>query len=191
MKQCIIFMKQGFLLDLSARKRLEAWAALLILFVFIFFLTSLSYFFPNPNGLWGIFVRYHFEAMLLLAFGGIGMGAFSYYLFSGELQRTQHSLQHSTRLLLSFLNGDEKQCVQFLLEHGGRGFQSDLAKLPGMTRLKAHRIVSKLSERKIIQVHSNGKANLLYLSPEIQEGTQPFSNKPSTLTPEAHAPPSL
>lgn len=159
-------MKQSLLASVSMRKRMGIWLLFAILFLSVLTLTTISYFAPAQTGLVGLFVHYHFEAMILIGLLGIGIGAASFYLLGQELQATHETVQNQSALLLSFLTPLEKECVLFLVKNNGECFQSDLSSLPGMTRLKAHRIVGKLVERKIIHLSSHGKANQLTLAEE-------------------------
>ena len=146
------------LFALSARNRILVWGGLLVLFLIAVFVTIVSYAFPSQYGLVGFFTRYHFEAMLGIALGGVLIGALSFRLLSEQVQTTTHTLQHNTQLVLGLLNADEQACVEFMLQHNGKAFQHELARLPNMNRLKAHRIVTRLSERNVVEVESNGKA---------------------------------
>ncbi len=152
------------------RKRMGLWLVLSVLFLGVLTLTTISYFAPSSNGFIGFFVQYHFEAMVLIGLLGIGIGMASSYLLSKELQASHETVQSQSALLLSFLTPLEKECVLFLVQNNGETFQSDLSRLSGMTRLKAHRIVSKLHERKIIHISSHGKANKIVLSEEWKNG---------------------
>lgn len=162
-------MKQSFLTSVSMRKRLGIWLVFAVLFLSVLTLTTISYFAPAQNGLVGLFVHYHFEAMVLIGLLGIGIGAASFYLLGQQLQATQEKVQNQSTLLLTFLNPLEKECILFLVKNNGECFQSDLSTLSGMTRLKAHRIVAKLHERKIIHLSSHGKANKLVLADEWKQ----------------------
>jgi uncharacterized membrane protein len=95
------------------------------------------------------------------------IGASSFYLFSTELAEKDKNLQLNTQLLLSFLNEEERECVKFLIDHNGQAYQYELSKLSGMTRLKAHRLVMRLKDRKIIHVHELGKVNVIVLNPSL------------------------
>ncbi len=159
-------MKRTLLFSVSMRKRMGIWLVFAALFLGVLTLTTISYFAPSQNGLVGLFVQFHFEAMILIGLLGIGIGMASFYLLSQELQASQQTVQNQSALLLSFLNPLEKECVLFLVKNNGVSYQSNLSMLPGMTRLKAHRIVAKLHERKIIHISSHGKANQLTLSDE-------------------------
>lgn len=163
-------MKQTFFSAVSMRKRLGIWLVFAVLFLGVLTLTTISYFTPAQNGVVGLFVHYHFEAMVLIGLLGIGIGAASFYLLGQELQASQEKVQNQSALLLTFLTPLEKECVLFLVKNNGRCFQSDLSTLPSMTRLKAHRIVGKLHERKIIHISSHGKANEIVLAEEWKNG---------------------
>ena len=167
-------MKHVFL-GFSVRKKVFLWSGLLALFLFLVFLTSVSYIHPSNEGILEVLTRYHFESMFAVAFAGVLIGAGGIYLFSSELQKTTSSLKSNTELLLSFLSPKEKEVLQLLVEKNGQAFQADISKIHGMTRLKAHRIVSKLAERKIVAVNSYGKANLVTLSPNVLKA---FNLKP-------------
>lgn len=160
-------MKQPVLKSFSMRKRIVLWSALLVVFFLLVFLTSTSYINPSTDGILGLITRFHFEFMIGIAFLGVLIGAAGIYIFSSELEKTTDSLKVNTELLLSFLSKQEREVVQFIIDKGGQAFQADVSKIPGMTRLKAHRIITRLSDRQIIQVNSYGKANLITLSPVI------------------------
>ena len=163
-------MKQWHLSTLSFRKRLGIWLVTVILFLGFLTLTTISYFSPTQEGIVGWFVRFHFEAMVLIGLLGVGIGGLSFYVLSRELKEKNQTVRSQSQLLLSFLTPQEKECVLYVAKNHGEAYQSDLAKLPGMTRLKAHRIVGKLHERKIIHISTHGKANSIVLSDEWKDG---------------------
>lgn len=153
--------------ELSTRRKVLIWGVMIVLFLMTVGITTMSYAFPQGEGVIGFFARFHFEAMLGIALGGVVIGASSFYLFSHELAEKDKNLQVNTQLLLSFLNEGERECVQFLIDHHGQAYQFELSKLSGMTRLKAHRLVTRLKERKIIHVHELGKVNVIVLNQSL------------------------
>lgn len=163
-------MKHPFFSSFSTRRRVGIWLVFAVLFLGVLTLTTISYFAPAEDGFIGLFVRFHFEAMVLIGLLGIGIGMASFYLLSRELQSTHEVVQNQSTLLFSFLTPLEKDCVLFLVKNNGESFQSNLSLLPGMTRLKAHRIVGKLHERKIVHISSHGKANKIALAEEWKKG---------------------
>ncbi|MEK6902569.1 MAG: hypothetical protein AABX02_03210 [archaeon] len=163
-------MKQWGLSEFSLQKKLSIWFASVVLFLGFLAITTISYFSPTTEGIIGIFVQFHFEAMVLIGLIGVGIGGLSFYLLSQEIREKNQTVRNQSQLLLSFLNPQEKECVLYLAKNNGETYQSDLSKLPGMTRLKAHRMVQKLSDRKIIQLSNHGKANKIVLSDEWKNG---------------------
>ncbi len=163
-------MKQWHLSALSLQKKLSIWFASVVLFLGFLAITTISYFSPTTEGIIGLFVQFHFEAMVLIGLIGVGIGGLSFYLLSQEIREKSQIVRNQSQLLLSFLTPLEKECVLYLVKNNGETYQSDLAKLPNMTRLKAHRITIKLLERKIIQSSSHGKANKITLNEEWKKG---------------------
>jgi uncharacterized membrane protein len=70
---------------------------------------------------------------------------------------------------MKFLSNEEREVLRLLLERGGMTTQSEIAKLPGMSRLKAHRIVRRLSDRSIIYAEKHGKINMIRIVDELKE----------------------
>ncbi len=163
-------MKQWHLSHLSLRKKLIIWLLAVVFFLGFLTLTTISYFSPTPEGIVGVFVQFHFEAMVLIGLLGVGIGGLSFYLLSQEIKEKDQTVRNQSQLLLTFLTAQEKECVLYLVKNNGETYQSDLSKLPSMTRLKAHRIVQKLSDRKIISLSNHGKANKIILSEEWKNG---------------------
>ncbi|MDP2717258.1 MAG: hypothetical protein Q8P02_00785, partial [Candidatus Micrarchaeota archaeon] len=75
----------------------------------------------------------------------------------------------NAKMMLGFLGPDERNTIQHLVDSGGRAYQSEVGRMPGMSRLKAHRAVQKLGEKGILSTERNGKANKLVLAPAIFE----------------------
>ena len=57
----------------------------------------------------------------------------------------------------------------YVLDENGKAMQYELAHLQGMTRLKAHRIVSRLESQGIIAVERIGKVNAIKLVEEVRD----------------------
>jgi uncharacterized membrane protein len=169
-------MVKHMLDGISKRKQWGLWGILALLFLMVVFLTAVSYFYRSGEGVLAIFVRFHFEAMLLIALGGVFVGATGFSLLSTELKQTTQSLKENTQLLISFLTPEERACVNLLVEKQGKCYQHELSKLPGLSRLKAHRLVQRLEDRKLIIVHEMGKARELELNAALRAALIPQSN---------------
>jgi len=66
-------------------------------------------------------------------------------------------------LVAKLLEPKEMAIVERLIEQSKGMQQSDIVKMPGMTKLKAHRLVEKLRQKGIVVVQRDGKTNLIKL----------------------------
>lgn len=128
-----------------------------------------SYYAPPSNapGWFDFLFAHHVEFMLFIAFSGILVGAIIANLAMGKAEEKTVEAKINAQMLLSFLSEDERKTVAYLLESDGKTYQNEISRLPGMTRLKAHRTVIRLAAKNIISVESHGKANRLKLAPQI------------------------
>ena len=72
------------------------------------------------------------------------------------------------------LTTDERKVVDVLTSHNGHYLQKYIRAETGLSRLKIHRIVSRLAERGIVTLEQSGNTNKVYLSSWLAK--QPFSN---------------
>jgi uncharacterized membrane protein len=163
-------------LPVSAKRK-----ALLIVFVLTFFLFLVlgfvfSYHIAASSQLFSPalapLVSYQAEFVMAIALLGIAVGAFVFYLSLGMIESKQKELVSSAALLLKFLSDEEREVVQLLLSQRGRAYQSEIARLPGMSRIQAHRVVKKLLARSLVAVRRAGRVNVLELAPELLDGLQ-------------------
>ncbi len=98
------------------------------------------------------------------------VGAGIYYLMGEQMESKEHSLKKNTEILLKFLSQDEQKLVNALIENEGRVLQAEITRLPGMTKVKSHRVVQRLLDRGVIEKDSVGKTNIIRFSKEIKEG---------------------
>lgn len=98
------------------------------------------------------------------------VGALTYYFMLGKIEGKEKSLRKNTDILLKFLNADEKKAVNKLIEGNGRVLQAEISRLPGMNKVKSHRVIQRLIDRGVIEKESFGKTNIVKFTKEIQEG---------------------
>ena len=98
------------------------------------------------------------------------VGAGTYYFMSGKVEGKKQDLKNNTGVLLQFLNNDEKKLVNALIESGGKVLQAEVTRLPGMTKIKSHRVVLKLLDKGVIEKIQLGKTNIIQFTKEIKEG---------------------
>jgi hypothetical protein len=97
-------------------------------------------------------------------------GAGIYYFMSGQIEKKQLVVKNNIDILLKFLNVDERKLVNLLIENNGKVLQAELTRLPGMSKVKSHRIVQRLIDRGVIEKETLGKTNIIKFTKEIKEG---------------------
>lgn len=143
--------------------------ALVTIFVLVVIVTVLTYSSSSAPEFLAPIVRYHFELMIFLAFIGMFVGAATYYLMTEQVEKKENSNKKNVEIILKFLSHDERKVLTKLLNQNGRAMQYELSRLEGFTRLKAHRVVSKLEGEGIIKVEKIGKVNSIRLVEEVME----------------------
>lgn len=72
-------------------------------------------------------------------------------------------------VLLSLLEPSERKVLAKIVEGGGEALQSDVSRVEGVGKVKAHRILERLVKRGVIHKEQKGKTNILRLKREILE----------------------
>lgn len=141
-------------------------------FIFLIMLLVYSYHLGIEMGsqAFGLLASFHVELMIAIATLGIAVGAGVFYLLGGILEKRQEEANWNASMLLKFLNEDERSVVELMLKKSGSVYQSEIAALGGMGRVRAHRVVGRLSKRGIVNVRKMGKINVLELPPELLHG---------------------
>ena len=98
---------------------------------------------------------------LIPLFIGIGaiLGAVALYMF---YERTAPASKAD--VALSLMGRDERAVVGRIVEEGGRVTQSEISKVKGLGKVKAHRILQKLERRGVLEKEQYGKTNMVKLS---------------------------
>jgi uncharacterized membrane protein len=143
--------------------------------IFIFLTTVLAFVFAlysqgqEVPELLAPFIHHHIEFMLLMGIFGLLSGLIVYSIMTQTLEKQKKIVKTNTDIIMKFLGHDEREVLQLLLTKDGMTTQSEIAKLPGMSRLKAHRITKKLESRGIIYIEKYGKINMLRIVDELKE----------------------
>lgn len=147
---------------------------LLIVSVFIFLVTVLVFVYAlssqgqNVPSFLVPFLDYHIYFMVLMGIFGVGSGLIVYSLLNATLEKEKRVVQTNTQILMRFLGAEDREIVRLLLDKDGMTTQSEISKLPGMSRLKAHRVVKRLEERGLVHVEKHGKINMIRLIEELR-----------------------
>ncbi len=76
--------------------------------------------------------------------------------------------------ILKLLNPNEKKVVERIIENKGSVLQSEISRMDGMTKLKAHRTLNGLKRKGVVKLEPYGKTNRITLSKDIQEIVSKF-----------------
>jgi uncharacterized membrane protein len=150
-------------------------AGLIVVSIFIFLITVLVLVFslysvgqPVPDVLRPI-MQYHVEFMVLMGIFGLGSGLMVYNLLNSQIEKQKHVVKTNMDIIMKFLTTEDREVIRLLIEKEGMTTQSEIARLPGMSRLKAHRIVKKLEDRGIVHVEKYGKINMIRMVDELRD----------------------
>lgn len=112
-------------------------------------------------------VNYHVQLMLVLALFGVFSGLIAYWVLNVSIEKERKAAKTNASIIMKFLSADEQEILALLMKKDGRTTQGEIGRLPGMTRLKAHRFVKKLAERGLVHVEREGKVNMVRLVDEL------------------------
>ncbi len=110
-----------------------------------------------------------FYLIPFITFIGVLVGTMVYYIMSDKAIQREQSLKKNTKLILNFLTVQEKKVIETLMEKGGRVQQYELSHLPGLNKLKTHRILLNLEQKGVIRKEKLGKGNKIVLDKELYE----------------------
>ncbi len=130
---------------------------------------------PSPPFVMLLF-QYHFEIMILVSVLGIVVGASMYFLMHEQVEVKTREATGNAQMLLTFLSTEERAVVELLLKSEGHTTQAQASKLEDMTRLKAHRTVLRLADKKIVRIEKLGKTNQLWLAGSIYDALRNGGN---------------
>jgi hypothetical protein len=114
------------------------------------------------------FIEWHMHFMVLMGLFGVLSGLMVFSIMSSTIEEQKQVVRTNTDIIMKFLTEEDREIVRLLLSKQGMTTQSEIAKLPGMSRLKAHRIVKKLEDRGIVHVEKYGKINMIRIVDELK-----------------------
>ncbi|MEW5996371.1 MAG: helix-turn-helix domain-containing protein [Candidatus Micrarchaeota archaeon] len=99
--------------------------------------------------------------------GGAILGAISYYTFYERTAPVKKEADAS--LTVSLMEKDESKILAKLVAEGGRITQSEVSRIEGIGKVKAHRILSRLEKRGIVSSEKYGKTNMVKVSDKYRK----------------------
>lgn len=89
---------------------------------------------------------------------------------SNDDQSKTKNVENSYRtVILKFLNYNENKIVKKLIENNGTVLQSEISRMPGMGKVKAHRILKDMKIKGIVSMEKYGKTNRINLSKDVKK----------------------
>ena len=112
-------------------------------------------------------VKHHTAIMAGLVALSVIFGFVSSQIFYAELQRKKQDSKNILAVVLLFLSREEREIVNFLVKCQGMTTQAEIARLPHMNRVKAHRSLQKMHQKQIIDLVAHGKIRKVHLKENI------------------------
>ena len=138
--------------------RREITLGIVIVSVFIFLVSVLVFVFALYSegqavpGFLQPFIEYHIQFMVLMGVFGVSSGLVVYSILNATIEKQEKAAKTNMGIIMKFLGEDERNILDLLSSKGGMTTQCEISRLPGMSRLKAHRVVRKLEDRGIVHV---------------------------------------
>ncbi|MCH8519324.1 MAG: hypothetical protein LAT82_01050 [Nanoarchaeota archaeon] len=155
---------------MESKNKLLILTLLISTLLVLFSLTIVSYFFlsfETNNSLINFFVTYHLLFMFIVTILSLIIGAYSYFIISKDLYEYSKIKKDLINEFINFLDKDEKEIIDFLLLNNGVSTQYELQQISNSHKVKLHRLLEKLEERKIIEKKKIGKMNKIYLNKQL------------------------
>jgi len=157
---------------MDSRKQILLGIVVISVFILLVALTAFVYSLSSEGervpSLLVPFLQYHVQFMVLMGLFGVLAGLTAYHLLNLTLEQEKKVVKTNVDIIMKFLGPDEQEVVELLRKKEGRTTQSEISRLPGMTRLKAHRIVKKLAARGLVHVERDRKINIVRLVDELR-----------------------
>ncbi|MBU0592058.1 hypothetical protein KKF81_00610 [Candidatus Micrarchaeota archaeon] len=71
------------------------------------------------------------------------------------------------QVILSLLTSSEKKAIEKIIEMKGQVLQSEVSRLEGMGKVRAHRVIERLIRRGVLEKQQFGKTNMIRIRKDI------------------------
>ena len=107
--------------------------------------------------------------VLLLIILGFLIGILvSYFYFEKRIELPRVGADKKDNILL-LLTPSERAVLKKIIDRNGEVLQSEVSRLEGMGKVRAHRVIEKLVRRGVLEKEGMGKTNTLKLRKEIRD----------------------
>ncbi|MCX6799479.1 MAG: hypothetical protein NTW59_05295 [Candidatus Diapherotrites archaeon] len=163
-------------IDFSNKRAIAGGVALICIIALVFYLPSIISATKSEvctiDGVCQHELQLNFLTQLVPVFvlSGIIIGAIVFFFVTSKIESKQRDVKKIAGVMLRFLNPDERKLVNLLIENNGKVLQAEVSRLPGMGKVKSHRVVQRLIDRGVIEKETLGKTNIVRFAKEIKEG---------------------
>ncbi|MFA5485208.1 MAG: hypothetical protein WC260_03110 [Candidatus Pacearchaeota archaeon] len=109
----------------------------------------------------------HNFIFLFISLAILFVSSLLYYLFSLKINEKETLIKKNFEVLYSILDESEKEVLDMLLENYGEIEQSEVSK--SYDKIKAHRTIKKLKEKRIVEIIKEGKTNKIKLNKDLSK----------------------
>lgn len=103
--------------------------------------------------------------LILLAI--IFVGCLFYFLFSIKIEKKNKTIKKNLDTIYSILDKEEKEVLGEVVRKDGEINQTEISEKHG--KIKAHRIIKKLQEKKIIDIKKTGRTNKIKIKEDLKK----------------------
>ena len=114
-------------------------------------------------------VFHSYYLLPFIGFIGLLVGTVVFYIMSDKVVQQGQTLTSNTKIILNFLTPSERKVIEMLLENNGKVQQYELSRLPDLNKVKTHRLLLNLEQKKIIHKEKLGKINKIVLDKELYD----------------------
>lgn len=108
------------------------------------------------------------DSLPIIAGVGILLGMSIYYVLDKKREEETIKGKEVATIVMKFLNGGEKKILSYLIENEGKCYQSELSRIEGVGKLRAHRTIKKLHKLGVVELTKMGKTNLVKLDESLK-----------------------
>ena len=155
---------------MKSSQKLFVLTILISTLLILFSLTIVSYFFlefETQSTIINFFVHFHLLFMFIVTILSLIIGAYSYYIISKDLYEYSKIKKESIKEFITFLEKDEKEIIQHLINNNGVSTQYELLQISNSHKVKLHRLLERLEGRNLIEKKKIGKINKIYLNSKL------------------------
>ncbi len=113
------------------------------------------------------FFNLRFLFFPIMGFLGMVGGSLLYYFMAQRLGKNKQLQKKNVNRLLNLLSKEERLVLEKLIASHGSAYQYELSRMPGVNKVKMHRVLNNLEAKEIIKKENYGKINKIVLDKDI------------------------